>query len=138
MAKKKQSRLVAGQQRARERARRKAHYTGPTVVPTNATPTEADAEDVVEELELDDDPAVAEAELEPATAEVAAAEPHAAPRAQRGARSALTVAQRRRTTQAMAVASGPGIRSEVLRIGIVAALVGGALAVLKFGTDIGA
>ena len=38
MAKKKRSRLVAGQERARERARRKAHYAGPTVTPISAAP----------------------------------------------------------------------------------------------------
>jgi hypothetical protein len=38
----------------------------------------------------------------------------------------------------MDVAVGPRLRSEILRIGIVAALVGGALAAIKLATDIGA
>jgi len=61
-----------------------------------------------------------------------------AARTQRGARSTVAVTQRRRATQAMDVAVGPRLRSEILRIGIVAALVGGALAAIKLATDIGA
>jgi hypothetical protein len=136
MPKKNPSRLVAGQERARARAKRKARYAGPAVVATSATSAEAEADlvDLVDALDSDESPAGTEAEQKPeAVAPVARAA-----RTQRGARSTVAVTQRRRATQAMDVAVGPRLRSEILRIGIVAALVGGALAAIKLATDIGA
>ena len=134
MPKKNPSRLVAGQERARARAKRKARYAGPTVVATSATSAEAGLVDLVDALNPDESPAGIEAEQKPQ----AAAPVARAARTQRGARSIVAVTQRRRATQAMDVAVGPRLRSEILRIGIVAALVGGALATIKFATDIGA
>jgi hypothetical protein len=136
MPKKNPSRLVAGQERARARAKRKARYAGPAVVATSARSAEAEADlvDLVDALDSDESPAGTEAEQKPeAVAPVARAA-----RTQRGARSTVAVTQRRRATQAMDVAVGPRLRSEILRIGIVAALVGGALAAIKLATDIGA
>lgn len=130
MAKKKQSRVVAGQNKARERARRKAHYAGPSAAPSTAAPG-------VEEADGGGPSAADEVgeSAESSQVSIATAQPMTASRTER---AAPTTTQRRRVAQAMVTASGPSLRSETTRIGIVSAVVAAILIGLKFGTTIGA
>ena len=133
MAKKKQSRVVAGQNKARERARRKAHYTGPAAPPGVPEPTIGEAGDGA-----GPEPAAVAADdgAEGETTAVATAPSHQ-PAAIRMGRPVATATQRRRASQAMTIASGPSLRSETMRIGIVALAVVAVLVGLKLGTTLG-
>lgn len=124
MTKKKQNRVVAGQNKARQRAKRKARYSGPSAMPTGPSdPDISSTEELVEEVDRSVAP---EASSEPVAAVPAATT------------QAKDAARRRRSTPALGVVAKPGLRSEVMRIGVVAAAVVCILVALEFGTSIGA
>ena len=126
MAKKKNP-LAAGQERARERAKRKARYVGPAPAPS-AAPVAATVGTPAED---------AEQPVEAADVALAPTSPAASVSQRPPARVAAPgAAQRRRAAQSVAVA-GPRLRSELLRIGVVAGIVGAALAAIQFGTTLG-
>ncbi len=135
MARKK-NKIAAGQERARQRARKKARYAGPTTAPESPAPASTEADDVPE-VETDDGTAEADQSQPVAAAPAAPAQTRRVPA--RTAREVTTIGatRHRQATQAISVAAGPSLRSEALRIGTVAAIVAVALVVLFFTTELG-
>ena len=114
------SRQAQLQQRARQKLRRGAPAPPPAYVPPT-TPAEApDADDAPEQTAI----APAEAQAAPTTPTAASI---AAPRPQLS----------RREREAGVVLTTASLRTEVMRIGIVAFIVTGILVGLKFGTGLG-
>lgn len=135
MARKK-NKIAAGQERARQRARKKARYAGPTPAPESPAPDSTEADDVPE-VETDDGTAEADQSQPVAAAPAAPAQTRRVPA--RTAREVTNIGatRHRQATQAISVAAGPSLRSEALRIGTVAAIVAVALVVLFFTTELG-
>ena len=134
MARKK-NKIAAGQERARQRARKKARYAGPTPAPESPAPASTEADDVLEVETYDD----VEAEQPRPVAAAPAAPAQTRRVSARTARevTAIGATRHRQATQAISVAAGPSLRSEALRIGTVAAIVAVALVVLFFTTELG-
>ena len=124
MSNKKGSRIAASQARAKSAAKKKAHSSGPDLAAATQEIEIADAP------ELDEETAVAVAEAEGDT--VATAAPVSTPAPRRTGRAAS-----RRERQALTVVSSGNLPRELTMIGIVTALMGIALAVIKLATDLG-
>ncbi len=135
MARKK-NRIAAGQERARQRARKKARYAGPTPAPESPAPASTEADDVLE-AEADDDAVEAEQPQPVAAAPAAPAQTRRVSARTAREVTAIGATRHRQATQAISVAAGPSLRSEALRIGTVAAIVAVALVVLFFTTELG-
>ena len=135
MARKK-NRIAAGQERARQRARKKARYAGPTPAPESPAPASTEADDVLE-AEADDDAVEAEQPQPVAAAPAAPAQTRRVSARTAREVTAIGATRHRQATQAISVAAGPSLRSEALRIGTVATIVAVALVVLFFTTELG-
>ena len=121
---KKGSRIAASQARAKANARKKGRPSAPDLAAARQAPPAPESEDVAEEAAVG---------IAQATANGVAAAPLTA---------AATPAQRRRVAtrrerQAMNVVAAGSLKWELSLIGIITAISGVALAVLKLATDIG-
>ncbi|MDA0798744.1 MAG: hypothetical protein O2826_10010 [Chloroflexi bacterium] len=125
MPNKKGSRIAASQARAKSAAKKKSHASGPDLA--------AAAQEVQDDpQELDEQADVAVAVVEGDETQAAAPAAAAAPAPRRVGRAAS-----RRERQALTVMSSGSLGREVAMIGIVTAVMGVALAVIKLATDLG-
>jgi hypothetical protein len=117
------SKIAASQARAKTAAKKKAHSTGPDIAAAAYDALDVDGDLV----ESEDEPTVAVTEGDDAEPSIAVA-----PAPRRVGRTAS-----RRERQVVAVMSAGSLRREVALIGVVTAITGVLLAVLKLGTDLG-
>ena len=141
MPNKKGSKVAASRARAQAAAKKKAKSTGPALpaaafVKPGAAPEAP--EEMDEELDQELEEALAtDAEPTEAVATVPTGEQRAALATATQRRSGPRVTATRRHRQATGIGPSPSLRREVGLIGAITVVIGVALAVIKFATDLG-